>query len=355
MQGRGERDLDAELVRPMRLALADAFDFGRVQGIDFPAALVLALLAHALSQPKIGRENALQFGLAPDLACEVADDASEMGADGPERPIGALELLGVGVALMGDQGPLAHPFIGLAQAHAGLSRKPHQSFARPMHKLRVGRKGDRLRLHRGVDDHAREVRWSRRADARRRREALLDQRRELLLAHALSPARQRRAVEGRFVLKELLAAEQLKIRVLDPALAQSLVRQVMHRLEDRQARHEPGRQRRMTGLVRMDRPEPLLEKPSVDGAGELRQRVGHVDDLVEPRPEQVVLSALPPLLRPHRIILRPLSGARESRPKAPRNLQANPRPNRPSRQSSILPNRPKTPKNQRVSAIFTDD
>jgi len=30
----GERDLDAELVRAMRLALADAFDLGRVQRID---------------------------------------------------------------------------------------------------------------------------------------------------------------------------------------------------------------------------------------------------------------------------------------------------------------------------------
>ena len=59
----------------------------------------------------------------------------------------------------------------------------------------------------------------------------------------------------------------------------------------------------MTGLVGIDRPEPLLQKPPVDGASQLRQRVAQVDDLVEPRPEQVVLSALTPLLRPHRIIL----------------------------------------------------
>ena len=35
----GERHLDAELVGPVRLALADAFDLGRMQRIDFPAAL----------------------------------------------------------------------------------------------------------------------------------------------------------------------------------------------------------------------------------------------------------------------------------------------------------------------------
>src|ERR1700752_1853830 len=197
MQGCRKRDLDAEFIRPMRLALAEALDFGGVQRMDLPSALVLPLLAHALGQPKVGREDALQFGLAPDLACDVADDASEIGADGPERPIGALELLGVSIALMGDQGPLAHPFIGLAQAYAGLSRKPHQSFARPMPQLRLGRKGDRLRLHRRVDDQTRKVRWPRRAGARRGRQALLDQRRELLLAQSETHTRLPRYVRGK--------------------------------------------------------------------------------------------------------------------------------------------------------------
>src|SRR5471030_540265 len=67
------------------------------------------------------------------------------------------------------------------------------------------------------------------------------------------------------------------------------------------SRHEPRRQRRMSGLVRIDHTEPTLEKPPVDGPGQLRQRVALVDDLVEPRPEKIVLPALPTLLRPHRI------------------------------------------------------
>jgi hypothetical protein len=46
-----------------------------------------------------------------------------------------------------------------------------------------------------------------------------------------------------------------------------------------------------------------------------------VDDLVEPRPEEIVLSAVPPLLRPHRITLPPANGGRESRPAPPFNLQ----------------------------------
>ena len=39
--GGGNADLDAELVRPVGFAFADAFDFRRVQGIDFGSALTL--------------------------------------------------------------------------------------------------------------------------------------------------------------------------------------------------------------------------------------------------------------------------------------------------------------------------
>jgi hypothetical protein len=46
MERRGDADFDAELIRPMRLAFADAFDLGRVQRINLFAPLVLALLAH---------------------------------------------------------------------------------------------------------------------------------------------------------------------------------------------------------------------------------------------------------------------------------------------------------------------
>ena len=91
-------------------------------------------------------EDALQLSLAPDLAYDVARDPAEIGADRPERPVGALELLGVGIALMGDQRMFADPLVGLAQPDAGLSGQLHQALAGSMHELRVGRKGDRLRL-----------------------------------------------------------------------------------------------------------------------------------------------------------------------------------------------------------------
>jgi sec-independent protein translocase protein TatB len=54
---------------------------------------------------------------------------------------------------------------------------------------------------------------------------------------------------------------------------------------------------------------------------ELRQRVIDVDDLVEPRPEEIVLPAVPPLLGPHRITLRQANGGTESRQNLPINLQ----------------------------------
>ena len=93
LEGRCKGDLDAELVRPVRLPpLADAFDLRRVQGIDLPAALVFALLTHPVRQPELGREDALQFRLATDLARDVAQDPAEIGPDGPQRPVGALVL-----------------------------------------------------------------------------------------------------------------------------------------------------------------------------------------------------------------------------------------------------------------------
>jgi hypothetical protein len=115
--------------------------------------------------------------------------------------------------------------------------------------------------------------------------------------------------------------EQLIIGVLNPARAQILVGEIVHVLEDRKPRHQPRRQRGVAGLVRIDRAEPRLEKAPVDRPAELRQRVIEVDDLVEPRPEEIVLPAVPPLLGPHRITLRQADEETESRPNQRINLQ----------------------------------
>jgi hypothetical protein len=142
-----------------------------------------------------------------------------------------------------------------------------------------------------------------------------------LIPHPLTPARQRRAVEGQLVLEKLLAAEELVVGVLDPSGAQILVGEIVRVLEDRKPRHQPRRQRRMPRLVRIDRAEPFLEKAPVNRPTELRQRVIPGDDLVEPRPEEIVLSAVATLLGPHRITLRQADGETESRQNAPINLK----------------------------------
>src|SRR5262245_36413282 len=118
--------------------------------------------------------------------------------------------------------------------------------------------------------------------------------------HPLAPPRQRRALERQIVPEELLPAEVLEVRVLHPALAQNLVGQIVGVLEQGQPRHQPGRQRRLARLVAIDRPELLLQETPVDRPRQLHQRVLHVDDLVKPRAEQILLATLPPLAWPHR-------------------------------------------------------
>ena len=70
-----------------------------------------------------------------------------------------------------------------------------------------------------------------------------DQGFEPLRAEPPAPAAQRRAAEIKLVAKNLLAAEILKIRVLEPAFTKRSVGERVHMLEDEQARHEAGRQR----------------------------------------------------------------------------------------------------------------
>ena len=118
---------------------------------------MLALLAHAKGEHQRMGEDALQCGVALDLAHDVARDAAEIGADRLQSPVGALELLGVGVALVGDQRMFADPLIPPGETDAGFPGQPHQPLARPMHELGVGRKGDRLRLNRGIHNDLGEV------------------------------------------------------------------------------------------------------------------------------------------------------------------------------------------------------
>lgn len=152
-EGGSHRDLDAELVRPVGPALADAFDFRGVQGIDLGSALALLLLAHAPRQHQQLGERRFESAVALDLAVDVANDAAEQGPQLLQHPVGALELLGMAITPVLNQSELADPRIGLAQNHPAQLRQPHQFLARPVQQPGIGGEHHVLGLHRGIDDH----------------------------------------------------------------------------------------------------------------------------------------------------------------------------------------------------------
>lgn len=80
----GNGDFDAELVRPVRLALADALDLRRVQGIDLRPALTLLLLVDAPRQRQQLCERCFEPAVTVDLAADVTDHAAEIGAQLPQ-------------------------------------------------------------------------------------------------------------------------------------------------------------------------------------------------------------------------------------------------------------------------------
>ena len=71
--GGGDRGLDAELIGPVRLALADTLRLGGMPGIDLGATLLLALAADLGGLAEGHGKGRLQRHVAVDLACDVAE------------------------------------------------------------------------------------------------------------------------------------------------------------------------------------------------------------------------------------------------------------------------------------------
>ena len=161
-----------------------------MEGIDLRPALAAVLVAHAAGQAHRLGEDLLQGIVASDPAADISDHSAEIGPKLAQSLVGALELMGMGVALVLDQGDLADARIALAKDDAVALGQSHHDLARPVDELGVGRKHHRLGLHRGVDDHPGEVLRSHRRGAGGNRQALLQQSNEFLLTHTLAPARQ---------------------------------------------------------------------------------------------------------------------------------------------------------------------
>ena len=149
--------LDPELVRCGSLALADAFDLRGVERIELPAALALLLRADLAGPAQWKGECLLQCWLALDLAANVANDPAQPALEDTQLPLMSPELFGVGIAARHHRGRLGHSSIGLPQPDAVPPRQAVEPLDGRMQQLRIGRKGNGLRLHRGIDRDPLEV------------------------------------------------------------------------------------------------------------------------------------------------------------------------------------------------------
>jgi hypothetical protein len=128
--------------------------------------------------------------VAGDLASNVADHAAEPNAQKLERAPGPLELVRMRVAPDHDRGALGKASVALPQWHVVAARQLDQFYQGAMAQPRIGRMRDGFGLHRGVDHDPFEIAGRQRPGLVRHRQALLDQRYQLLLAQPLASMRQ---------------------------------------------------------------------------------------------------------------------------------------------------------------------
>src|SRR5271166_2158717 len=111
-----------------------------------------------------------------------------------------------------------------------------------------------------------------------------------LVAEPLAPMAQVRALVRERMLEE---------RIVDPAIARLFVGQGEDVLEKQQPDHEAALDAGPT-LLAVKRRDLAVEPLPVELLRKLHQLVPHVDDLVEPRSEQIARPRRCPLPRPHR-------------------------------------------------------
>jgi hypothetical protein len=89
------------------------------------------------------------------------------------------------------------------------------------------------------------------------------------------------------------------IGVLQPAIAQSLIGEVVHVLEDGEARHQPRGQGRLSRAVGVGRVQLAFQEIPIDGTGHSHKGMGGIDDLIEARAQQVLLAPVLTFGGPH--------------------------------------------------------
>ena len=169
------------------------------------------------------------FGISRDSPWSHRAWAQTLGVEVPLAVDGQLHLprgRGLGHAedaVDGADRPLGQPQIGLPQRHAVLAGQAVEPLDGGMHELGVGREGDVLGLHGGVDRDADQIARAQRSARVRHAQALGQQQLELV-TQSLTPVAQPRALVREGVLEELLASKELEVWVLDPTLAHLFVR-----------------------------------------------------------------------------------------------------------------------------------
>src|SRR2546430_1648318 len=230
--GGDDGSLHTELVRGAGLALADALHLRSVEGIQLPAALALLLRTDRIGAREWPGKCRLEVRVACDLAPDVANEPAKPGAQNAQLSAVAVELFGMGITRCHHGGALGDAHVRLPQPHAVLPGQPGQPLDRSVQKLRIGREGNVLGLHGGIDRDPRQILCPERPALVRHPQALGQQKFQLV-TEALAPMAQVRALVRKLVLEELLSSEVLEVRVIDPPFAHAFVGQAVHMLEQK--------------------------------------------------------------------------------------------------------------------------
>jgi hypothetical protein len=92
-----------------------------------PPAIVPEIPSIKVIPPEASTVAAESICSAPDLALNVANNAAEHGSDPAQRLVGALELFGMGIALVADRPDLAAAFaLPLSLAHRVRDQRQRQ-------------------------------------------------------------------------------------------------------------------------------------------------------------------------------------------------------------------------------------
>jgi hypothetical protein len=122
-----------------------------MEGIELPATLALLLASDLTSARQREGERRFNVLMAFDFAADVADQPAQTRAQNAQFSTVAVELLGVGVAPRHHRRAFGDAEVGLSQPHPVLVGEAVEALDCGVQQLGVGREGDVLGLHRGVD------------------------------------------------------------------------------------------------------------------------------------------------------------------------------------------------------------